>query len=126
VGRAVPCAPEKRLKPDPAWWPSARISDALVANFETFLGRAVLLRRRAPAGQQVSPTDLRPAENQPTVFDCHLRHLPYDLRHTGMPNEVDTCRKFVVPKPQPAGWDDARHGNANEIIGKFGSAEPSL
>lgn len=26
-----------------------------------------------------------------------------------MPTEADTCRKFVVPKLQAAGWDDDPH-----------------
>jgi type I site-specific restriction endonuclease len=25
-----------------------------------------------------------------------------------MPSEADTCRKFIVPKLQAAGWDSAR------------------
>ncbi|MBF0433875.1 MAG: hypothetical protein HQL77_00725 [Magnetococcales bacterium] len=29
-----------------------------------------------------------------------------------MPGEADTCRKFVVPLLQKAGWDDAPHGEA--------------
>jgi len=27
-------------------------------------------------------------------------------------NEADTCRKFVVPKLQSAGWDSEPHSNA--------------
>jgi hypothetical protein len=67
-------------------------------------------------------------------------------------NEADTCRKYVVPKLQTAGWDNDPHsiaeqryftddefhftlpdvlklppislrGNVNEIIGKFGGAD---
>jgi type I restriction enzyme R subunit len=26
-----------------------------------------------------------------------------------MPNEADTCRKFIVPKLQAAGWDAEPH-----------------
>jgi len=26
-----------------------------------------------------------------------------------MPNEADTCRRFVVPKLQQAGWDEEPH-----------------
>ena len=26
-----------------------------------------------------------------------------------MPNEADTCRRFVIPKLQAAGWDSERH-----------------
>ena len=31
-----------------------------------------------------------------------------------MPNEADTCRKFVVPKLQAAGWDDEPHSIAEQ------------
>jgi hypothetical protein len=35
-----------------------------------------------------------------------------------MSTEADTCREYVVPKLQAAGWE-----NVAEIIGKFGGAE---
>ena len=31
-----------------------------------------------------------------------------------MPNETDTCRKFVVPGLQTAGWDDDPHSIAEQ------------
>jgi type I restriction enzyme R subunit len=31
-----------------------------------------------------------------------------------MPNEADTCRRFVVPKLQAAGWDDIPHSIAEQ------------
>ena len=31
-----------------------------------------------------------------------------------MPNEADTCRRFVVPKLQAAGWDDSPHSIAEQ------------
>jgi hypothetical protein len=31
-----------------------------------------------------------------------------------MPNEADTCRKFVVPKLQAAGWDNEPHSIAEQ------------
>ncbi len=31
-----------------------------------------------------------------------------------MPNEADTCRKFVVPKLQAAGWDNEPHSFAEQ------------
>src|SRR5882757_7638545 len=31
-----------------------------------------------------------------------------------MPTEADTCRKFVVPKLQSAGWDDDPHSIAEQ------------
>jgi type I restriction enzyme, R subunit len=33
-----------------------------------------------------------------------------------MPNEADTCRKFVVPKLQAAGWDNEPHSIAEQRI----------
>jgi type I site-specific restriction endonuclease len=35
-----------------------------------------------------------------------------------MTTEADTCREYVVPKLQAAGWE-----NMAEIIGKFGGAD---
>ena len=32
-----------------------------------------------------------------------------------MPNEADTCRRYVVPKLQSAGWDDEPHQDANLV-----------
>lgn len=31
-----------------------------------------------------------------------------------MPTEADTCRRFVVPKLQAAGWDDDPHSIAEQ------------
>lgn len=31
-----------------------------------------------------------------------------------MTDEADTCRKFVVPKLQAAGWDDEPHSIAEQ------------
>jgi type I restriction enzyme R subunit len=31
-----------------------------------------------------------------------------------MPTEADTCRKYVVPKLQAAGWDDDPHSIAEQ------------
>ena len=36
---------------------------------------------------------------------------------TRISTEADTCRKYVVPKLQAAGWK-----NVAEILGKFGNA----
>jgi type I site-specific restriction endonuclease len=33
-----------------------------------------------------------------------------------MPNEADTCRQFVVPKLQAAGWDNESHSIAERGI----------
>jgi type I site-specific restriction endonuclease len=35
-----------------------------------------------------------------------------------MSTEADTCREYVVPKLQAAGWE-----NVAEIFGKFGGAD---
>ncbi len=47
-----------------------------------------------------------------------------------MSNEADTCRKFVVPKLQAAGWDsdshsiaEQRHFTAGRIIVRGNKAE---
>ena len=35
-----------------------------------------------------------------------------------MATEADTCRKFVVPKLQAAGWDFASHSITDDTAGK--------
>lgn len=45
--------------------------------------------------------------------------MPYDSGLTRMPNEADSCRKFVVPKLPPI----SRHGNVAEIAKRFGGVE---
>ena len=32
-----------------------------------------------------------------------------------MPNEADTCRRYVVPKLQAAGWDDEPHRLSEQV-----------
>jgi hypothetical protein len=36
------------------------------------------------------------------------------LYNLAMPSEADTCRKFVVPKLQAAGWDNDPHSIAEQ------------
>lgn len=35
-----------------------------------------------------------------------------------MTNDADTCRKFVVPKVQSAGWDNDPHSIAEQRSGR--------
>ena len=37
-----------------------------------------------------------------------------------MPNEADTCRKFVVPRLPAAGWDNESHSIAEQRTFKAG------
>ena len=48
------------------------------------------------------------------VFDCHILRLAYASSFYRMANEADTCRKFVVPKLQAAGWDNEPHSIAEQ------------
>jgi hypothetical protein len=43
-----------------------------------------------------------------------------------MGTEADTCRKFVVPKLQQAGWDNNPHSMAEEILAKLPRAKQSF
>ena len=50
---------------------------------------------------------------------CHVRPKAFYVGiRTRMTTEADTCREYVVPKLQAAGWE-----NMAEIIGKFGGAD---
>ena len=48
------------------------------------------------------------------LFYCLIRHLAYDSSLNRMPNEADTCRRFVVPNLQAAGWDNEPHSIAGQ------------
>jgi hypothetical protein len=49
---------------------------------------------------------------------CHVRRRLLRGDQKRMTTEADTCRKYVVPKLQAAGWE-----NVAEITGKFGGAD---
>ena len=68
---------------------------------------------------------------QPIVvqfFLCPGCGLAYDAVTTSMSTEADTCRKFVVPKLQSAGWNFDPHSIAEQrrIVARLETLFPAV
>ncbi len=54
--------------------------------------------------------------------------MAYDAVTISMSTEADTCRKFVVPKLQSAGWDSDPHSIAEQrlIVAELDASLPAI